>query len=200
MIAHPQGYRPPARWLHWIVAAVVLLMIPAGLIMTREGLPRPVQDTLFIFHKNTGVLLFPVILVRLAYRLTHRPPPLPDSVPPWQRVIARITHVLLYILLITMPVAGFIRVRAGGYPIELLDRLGVGPWIAKSEPLADAAQAVHWTGAMLLIGLVALHVGAAFYHALILRDGVWSGMWLGTRRPERAGRPATIHGPSRDIR
>jgi len=59
-------------------------------------------------------------------------------------VIARITHVLLYILLTTMPVAGFIRVRARGYPIELLERLGIGPWVAKSEPLADAAQAVHW--------------------------------------------------------
>lgn len=182
MTAQPQGYRPPARWLHWIVAAVVLLMIPAGLIMTREGIPRPLQDTLFLFHKNTGVLLFPVILVRLAYRLTHPAPPLPASVPQWQRVIARATHVLLYLLLIVMPVAGFVRVRAGGYPIELLDRLGIGPWIAKSEGLADFAQGVHWAGGMLLIGLVALHVGAAFYHALILRDGVWSGMWLGRRQ------------------
>lgn len=197
MTAHPQGYRLPARWLHWIVAAVVLLMIPAGLIMTREGIPRPLQDTLFIFHKNTGVLLFPVILVRLAYRLTHPAPPLPDSVPPWQRVIARTTHVLLYLLLIVMPVAGFVRVRAGGYPIEMLDRLGFGPWIGKSERLADFAQSVHWTGAMLLIGLVALHVGAAFYHALILRDGVWSGMWLQGRRA-RTGQAAARRVRSED--
>jgi len=192
MTAHPQGYRLPARWLHWIIAAVVLLMIPAGLIMTREGLPRPLQDTLFIFHKNTGVLLFPVILLRLAYRLTHRPPALPPSVPDWQRVIARTTHVMLYALLVVMPVAGFIRVRAGGFPIELLDRLGIGPWIGKSEPLANFAQALHWTGAMLLIGLLVLHVGAAFYHAMVLRDGVWSGMSLtGARRRNSAERSAT---------
>lgn len=190
MIAHPTGYRLPARWLHWIVAAAVLLMIPAGVIMTREGLPRPVQDTLFIFHKNTGVLLVPVILLRLAYRLTHRPPPLPASVPAWQQAVARATHVLLYALLIVMPLSGFIRVRAGGFPIELLDWLGFGRWIGKSDPLADFAQAVHWTGAFLLIGLVALHIGAAFYHALILRDGVWSGMWLGRRGQADAGRRA----------
>lgn len=192
MTAPSQGYRMPARWLHWIVAAVVLLMIPAGLVMTREGLPRPVQDTLFIFHKNTGVLLFPVILLRIGYRLTHRAPPLPASVPPWQRVVARTTHVLLYALLIVMPLSGFTRVRAGGFPIELLDRLGAGPWIAKSEALAHVAQAVHWTGAALLIGLVALHTGAAVFHALVLRDGVWSGMWLG-RGPahDPAGRDAT---------
>lgn len=191
MIDRPPGYRLPARWLHWIVAAVVLLMIPAGLVMTREGLPRPIQDTLFLFHKNTGVLLFFVILVRLAYRLTHPAPPLPASVPPWQRAVARTTHVLLYVLLIVMPVAGFIRVRAGGFPIELLDRLGVGPWIAKSESLANFAQGVHWTGAMLLIGLLALHIGAAFYHALFLRDGVWEGMSLsGGGGRNQAGRPA----------
>lgn len=192
MTAPSQGYRMPARWLHWIVAAVVLLMIPAGLVMTREGLPRPVQDTLFIFHKNTGVLLFPVILLRLGYRLTHRAPPLPASVPPWQRVVARTTHMLLYALLIVMPLSGFTRVRAGGFPVELLDRLGAGPWIAKSEALAHAAQAVHWTGAALLIGFVALHTGAAVFHALVLRDGVWSGMWLG-RGPARdpAGRDGT---------
>lgn len=188
MVAPPSGYRRPARWLHWIVAAVVLLMIPAGLVMTRDGLARPLQDSLFIFHKNTGVLLVPVILLRLAYRLAHPPPPLPASVPAWQRGVARATHVLLYVLLIVMPLSGFIRVRAGGFPIELLDRLGFGRWIAKSESLASVAQAVHWTGAFLLIGLVALHIGAALYHALILRDGVWSGMWLTGGRAESTAR------------
>lgn len=171
------GYATPARWFHWIVAAAVLLMIPAGLVMTREGLDRSLQDALFIFHKNLGVLLVPLILARLIYRWRHPPPPLPASVPAWQARIASLTHVLLYLLLVVMPLSGFVRVRAGGFPIEMLDRAGVGPWIAKSEPLADAAQALHGAGAFLLIALVAMHVGAALHHALILRDGVWSRIW-----------------------
>lgn len=173
------GYRPPARWLHWIVAVAVLMMIPAGLVMTQEGLPRPVQDTLFIFHKNLGTLLFLVIMVRVIYRLTHRPPPLPESVPLWQRRAAAVSHVMLYVLLVIMPISGFVRVRAGGYPIELLDRLGFGPWIGKSEPLADAASALHATAAFLLIAVLAIHIAAALQHALIRRDGVWSRMWPG---------------------
>ncbi|MDP5308198.1 cytochrome b [Paracoccus spongiarum] len=179
----PHGYRTPARMLHWGIAAAVLLMIPAGLVMTREGLDRGLQDTLFLFHKNTGVLLLPFILARLAYRLRHPPPPLPASVPGWQRRIAGLSHGLLYVLLIVMPLSGFVRVRAGGFPIELLDALGAGPWLAKSETLAGAAQSLHAAAGFALIALLALHLGAAAQHALILRDGVWSRIW-----PPRAPR------------
>ena len=177
MPAHLPGYRTPARMLHWIVALAVLLMIPAGLVMTREGLDRGLQDVLFLFHKNTGVLLVPVILVRIAYRWRHPAPALPLTMPEWQRRIAAASHLLLYALLVVMPLSGFIRVRAGGFPIELLDLLGAGPWLAKSEALAKVAQGVHFTAAMLLIALLALHVGAALHHAIIRRDGVWQRMW-----------------------
>ncbi|MTH76843.1 cytochrome b [Paracoccus aestuariivivens] len=171
------GYRTPARMFHWGIAIAVLLMIPAGLTMTREGLPRGLQDALFLFHKNLGVLLVPFILARLIYRTIHPPPPLPETMPQWQIRVARISHALLYALLIVMPLSGFTRVRAGGFPVELLDRLGFGPWIAKSETLAAAAQALHFLAAYLLIALLALHVAAALHHALIRRDEVWTRMW-----------------------
>lgn len=192
-MADPQpGYRPTARWLHWIVAAVVLLMIPAGLVMIRDGISRPLQDALFLFHKNMGVLLVPVILVRILYRITHKAPPLPPSVPAWQRAAARLSHVMLYVLLVVMPVSGFVRVRAGGFPIELLDRLGVGPWLPKSERVADIAQSIHAIGAFTLIAVLAIHIAAAIQHALIRRDGVWSRMWPpagpGKTRAVRPGR------------
>lgn len=171
------AYRKPARILHWGIAIAVLLMIPAGLIMVTKGLPRPVQDMLFLFHKNTGVLLFPFILFRLFYRMAHPAPPLPATLPHWQQAIARLTHAGLYLLLLVMPISGYIRVRAGGYPIEMLDALSIGPGLAKNEALAQAAQGLHYLCAMILIVLVMLHIGAALYHALVLRDGVWSRMW-----------------------
>ncbi|WP_134681101.1 cytochrome b [Paracoccus ravus] len=177
MPERPAAYRPTARMFHWGIALAVLLMIPAGLVMTREGLPRPLQDGLFILHKNLGVLLLLAMLGRLAYLATHPPPPLPDTVPAWQKLAARVSHGALYLLLLVMPLTGFTRVRAGGFPIEMLDRLGFGPWIAQSKPLADAAQSLHRTAAYLLIALLALHVAAALYHALIRRDEVWGRMW-----------------------
>lgn len=177
MSDRPQGYRTPARLMHWIVAGAVVLMIPAGIVMIQEGIPRTLRDGLFLFHKNTGVLLFPLILVRLAYRLRHPPPPLPASMPGWQRRAAGASHTVLYALLIVMPVSGFVRVRAGGFPIELLDSLGMGPWLAKSEAVAAFAKSLHALGALVLIAVLAVHVGAALHHGLIRRDGVWRRMW-----------------------
>ena len=171
------GYRTPARLLHWSIAAAVVLMIPAGLVMTQDGLPRSLGDGLFLFHKNMGVLLIPLIAWRILYRLTHPPPPLPPQIRAWQRAAAGASHLMLYALLVVMPLSGFIRVRAGGFPIELLDRLGLGPWLAKSPTLAARAEALHYAAAMLLIAVLAVHVAAALHHALIRHDGVWRRIW-----------------------
>ncbi len=118
-----------------------------------------------------------MILARIVYRRLHPPPPLPASVPGWQQRLAAASHLALYALLVIMPLSGFVRVRAGGFPIELLDAMGAGPWLPKSEALAAAAQGLHFIAALLLIAVLAVHVGAALQHALIRRDGVWQRMW-----------------------
>ena len=174
----PAGkYASLSRLLHWIVALLVLGMIPAGLIMVQEGLPRAVQNTLFIFHKNFGVVVLLLMLVRLLWRTVRPAPPLPPSMPDWQHKVASVSHMALYVLAIAVPVAGYVRVRAGGFPIEALDRLGVPPLVPRSEALADAAQAAHYFGGLALAGLILLHVGAALQHGLIKKDGVFSRMW-----------------------
>ncbi|HWL57739.1 MAG TPA: cytochrome b [Paracoccus sp. (in: a-proteobacteria)] len=177
MSLHPEGYRKGARLLHWGMAVLVLLMIVAGLLMVQKGLPRPLQDALFLMHKHVGLLILFLVALRILFRWMNPPPPLPTTMPDWQRRIARASHVLLYVLLVAMPVLGFIRVRAGGFPIELLDALGLGGPVPRSESLAQTAMALHRAGAFLLIGLICLHVGAATHHALIRRDGVWQRMW-----------------------
>lgn len=172
-----QSYRAPARWLHWSMALLVIPMIIAGVIMTREGIPRPLQNTLFIFHKNVGVLLLILIFVRLAYRWKNAPPPEPDHLADWQVKVAGVTHGLLYALLVIMPLSGYIRVRAGGFPIELLDKWGIPALVPRSDALADLAKAVHYYSSWLIVLLVAMHIGAALQHAVIKKDGVFSRMW-----------------------
>ncbi|SFE80433.1 cytochrome b [Roseivivax sediminis] len=171
------GYRRPARLFHWLVAALVLMMIPAGFVMIQEGLPRPVGNTLFIFHKNVGVIVFLLVVLRLTYRLTHPAPPLPGSVPDWQRTVSGLSHWALYALVLVMPVLGYVRVRAGGFPIEWLDALGVPAMVPKNEALAETAKALHFYGAWAITLLIGLHVAAALHHLILRRDGVFGRMW-----------------------
>lgn len=165
------------RALHWTMAVLVLMMIPAGLVMVQPGLDRSLQNTLFIFHKNTGILLILLLVLRVAMRLRHPAPPLPAAMPGWQRLAAGATHGALYLLLLAVPVAGYIRVKAGGFPIESLDALGVPSLVARSETLAGTAKLAHWALGLTIGAAIAAHVGAALFHGLVKRDGVFSRMW-----------------------
>ncbi len=169
-------YDGVARMLHWLTVLLVLIMVPVGLTMVQD-IPRPTQDRLFILHKNLGPLVFFVVAIRLLWRGSHTPPPLPASVTLIQRSAAHGVHWALYAVLLAMPISGYIRVTAGGYPIELFDRLGIPPLFAKNEALGDAASSVHAVAGIVLIVLVALHVAAASYHAIARQDGVFSRMW-----------------------
>lgn len=170
-------YAAPARLLHWVMAVLILLTIPAGFVMVQPDLDRGLQNALFIYHKNVGVLLFLLVLLRLGWRWRVPPPPLPDHVPPWQARIAGLTHLALYALLLAMPVLGYVRVKAGGFPIESLDSLGVPSLVPRSESLAEAAKSAHFAGGLAIAAIAALHVGAALYHGVIRRDGVFSRIW-----------------------
>jgi cytochrome b561 len=178
MSAQPApAYRPAARALHWISAVLVLATFPAGVIMLQEGLSRPLQNALFMFHKNIGVVILLLVLARIAYRLANPPPPLPDSIPAVQARIAGAVHWLLYLFLIVMAVSGYVRVVAGGFPLEVWDAMGVPRLVEKSKELADQAKAIHATARFGLFALILAHVGAAVYHGVVRKDGVFSRMW-----------------------
>lgn len=172
-----RSYRPSQRALHWIMALLILPMIAAGFVMVQQGLPRAVQNTLFVLHKNIGlvVLILAVLRVGVAWRSPALP--LPGHLPRWQRLVAKASHGLLYALMLIMPLSGYIRVRAGGFPIELMDRLGLPTLVPKSDALASAAKAVHEFGAYAIAALLVLHIAAGLHHALILRDGIWGRIW-----------------------
>lgn len=170
------GYGTVSRLFHWATVAIVLVMIPVGLIMVQD-MPRPAQNKLFIVHKGLGATFLVVIVARIAWRLMHPPPPLPETVGRLQQRVAAAVHVLLYALLLTMALSGYTRVMSGGFPIELLDVLGIPPLLPENEGVAETAKVIHATTKTMLIAVICLHVGAALYHAFIRRDGVIDRMW-----------------------
>lgn len=173
------AYHPAARALHWITVPLVLAAFPVGALMVMEGWARPTQDAMYIFHKNAGVVILLLVLARLAVRAIHPPPPLPATMPPWQRRAAAVTHAGLYLMLLVMAVSGYVRVTAGGFPLEGPDALGLPRPVPRSDALAGAAGAVHAGARFVLLALVLAHVGAAVMHAVVRRDGVFRRMWPG---------------------
>lgn len=169
-------YPALTRVLHWVVGAMVLFTIPVGMIMVQDGLARPTQDMLFILHKNGGVLILLLVTLRIAWRLALPAPALPPTMPSWQVAAAKAVQWTLYGLLLIMAISGYIRVRAGGFPIEGLDALGLPALVPRSDALAEAAKSVHAIARFPLMALILLHIAAAMKH-LLARDGVFGHIW-----------------------
>lgn len=168
-------YGTTARIQHWLGAAVVLSMIPVGVVMVQEGLPRALQNALFIYHKNLGVLALILIVLRLVWRFTH--PVAAAPAPTWQQRASRASHAALYALMVVLPLSGYIRVRAGGFPIEVLDAWGVPPLVPRSDQLATVAQSVHYYAGIVLGALIVLHLAAVVHHVFVRRDGLMRRIW-----------------------
>ncbi|WP_322891293.1 MULTISPECIES: cytochrome b [unclassified Yoonia] len=171
------GYRLPARILHWGLALAIIVMLPVGGIMVGDGLDRATQNALFILHKNLGVVILLLMVIRLAYRALNPPAPLPAHMPGWQKQAAGATHILLYVMVFFMAITGYVRVTMGGFPIEGLGAIGLHPLLPRNEAIAEIAKSAHFYGRFILLAVLALHIGAALHHALILRDGVFGRIW-----------------------
>jgi cytochrome b561 len=178
------GFDTVSRLFHWITVLLVAVMIPVGLVMTQD-IPRSVQDPLFILHKGLGPVVLVVVLLRLAWRAFHPAPPLPASVPEWQARAAHLVQGALYVFLLLQASSGYVRVTTGGFPIEALDAIGVPPLLPKAEAVGKVASVVHKVSAICLILLIVMHVGAATFHGLVRRDGVFARMWpmIAPKRP-----------------
>ncbi|WP_426956606.1 cytochrome b [Muricoccus radiodurans] len=163
-------YNAVARMLHWLTVALILTTILLGLVMVWVELPDPTKFTIYDIHQSIGVTLLLITLFRLVWRAGHPPPPLDPSIPPFMAFGAHASHFGLYALLIAMPVTGFLATNAWGFPLHLWWLVHLPDPIGRSERWAPILSLAHDTMGFALIGLVALHAGAALFHHFIRRD------------------------------
>jgi cytochrome b561 len=161
--------------LHWLIAALVATLVMLGLYMTE--LPRNTAERAFFvnLHKSLGVLTLGLVVVRVGWRLSHKPPPLPASTPAWRQRAALMSHRLLYAAMLLQPVTGYLMSSFGEYGIRFFGvPLPVAGW---PDPIVrDWFLTAHRTIAVVLITLVAIHALAAAGHGLLARDGVLQRM------------------------
>ena len=172
-------YTLTAIALHWVLAAAILTAFFVGLYL--EDLPfSPAKLKLINWHKWAGVTILALSVLRLMWRLTHRPPALParieSAMPGWQRAAHHGTHHLMYLLFFAVPLLGWAYSSAKGFPIVWFGVLPLPDLVAPNPELAEAIKPLHGLAAWGLIGLVVLHVGAALKHQFIDRDGLLERM------------------------
>ena len=174
MIRHVLRFNLLARFLHWTMAVLMLAMLLIGLGMVSTVSPR--YHELLSIHRSIGVVILVLAAVRLLNRVLNPQPPLPPDLPSWQTALAKLSYLLLYALMFSLPLVGWAMLSAAGYPIMLFGSVHLPPILPHDVRIYALLRAAHTYLAFLLTAVFIAHLGAALFHALIRRDRVLQSM------------------------
>lgn len=169
-------YTRVAVLLHWAIGLLILAQIALGFWM--EGLPKTppgLRAGWFNLHKSIGIVVGLLVLVRIYWRVTHRPPELPSSLAVWQKKLSHAAHHLLYVLMVLIPVSGFMGSAYSKYPIKFFG-LELPKFFEYDHDLKEFYGEIHETTVWVLIAVLALHILAALKHRLIDKDTILQRM------------------------
>ncbi|MEX0961218.1 MAG: cytochrome b [Burkholderiales bacterium] len=177
--AAAQRYNSVAMALHWLVAALVFVLIGLGWYMT--DIPRGTPERTFFYnlHKSIGFTTAFIVLFRLWWRIKYPPPPLPDTVPAWQVKASRISHVLIYTCLIIMPVSGFSATQFTKWGLTYFELFKIPSMGPENKAIYDVLQGIHEITSVVLVTLLLIHIIAALKHLVVDRDQVFRRMLPG---------------------
>lgn len=178
---------PRAEWpalskaLHWLIAALIFSMAWIGLTM--GDLPNgPDKIATYALHKSLGISVLALMVVRIAWRLYAGAPSATANTPRAQRLAAHAIHGLLYLLLLAMPLTGWLLNSAAGFPLQWFGVINLPALTDANDALKDWATAAHVWLFWGLATLVLAHAGAALFHHLFQGDDTLARMlprgWL----------------------
>ena len=165
----PLIYGSVSKFFHWLIAILIICMLVFGYFL--GDVPKDYQPMTYNIHKLIGLTILLLMLLRLGWALMNVKPRLPDGTPCWQRGAERLTHFLLYVAVIGMPLFGWVGSVAAGHAPHI-GGFDINLPIAQSKELADTAFTLHGYFAIVLIVLISIHALAALYHHFICRDDI----------------------------
>lgn len=169
-------YTATAQSAHWITAALMFAVLPLGWEAVSLPMDSPPDKLMFTLHKSVGLTILAIVAFRLGWRALYPAPPLTGNLARWEKAAALTSHWLLYLILLGMPVSGYLLSVAGGHTVSYFWLFNV-PALPRNPALAGAAMWVHVvTGQWLVYGLIAVHLLATIWHVAMRRDGVLSRM------------------------
>ena len=182
-MAASETYSRTARWLHWILAILIIFMLIGGLLMGK--IPRDetsLRVMVYGWHKTFGITILILSLARLFWRLGHKAPALPAHMPAWEKLAAKFTHIAFYVFMIAMPMVGWAITSTSRYPSKIFQVIplpslpGLGNLGEKREDVHHFFEEAHEKLAYLAIALIVLHVAAALKHHFKDNDDVLAHM------------------------
>ena len=162
-------YHPIAKSLHWLMAVLILGLLALGIYMSDLPL-SPQKLEFYSWHKWAGVTVFVLVWLRLAWRVTHRPPALPETMAPVMRLAAHAGHAALYGLMIAIPLSGWLMSSAKGFQTVWFGVLPIPDLLGRDKALGDLLQQAHQALNLLLMLTLGGHLGAALWHHFVLKD------------------------------
>jgi len=172
-------YSAAARRFHWWTVALIIAQVPIGLYMAYRGNVLNIWDaltnSLYSTHKFVGLVILLLVIVRLGYRLSHGAPSDEPTIEPWQKAASHATHWSIYLLLLVVPVLGWLGISY--YPaLDLFGLVKVPGLVAPNQDTSAVVLYWHGAAAFALVALVSMHIGAALFHYLIRKDNVLARM------------------------
>lgn len=163
-----------SRLLHWSMALLIVIMLFIGIGLVSTTSSR--YYGLLAVHKTIGIVILVLVAIRLVNRLLNPPPPLPRDLPSWQALMARVSHIVLYGLMVALPLVGWSMLSAGGYPILIFGSLELPAILPHDLGVFAVLRTTHTILAFTLFATVLAHLGAALFHGFIRRDDVLRSM------------------------
>ena len=176
----PDAWGGVARALHWSMLVLIVVQISLGWAADTWRL-SPTKLELFIWHKSTGILLLMLAILRMGWRFANPPPRPPDGLPGWERGAGVAVHAALYVLMVAIPVSGWVINSAANIPLNVFWLFPLPDITPPSKSLADLAARVHLSLLVALTVVLCLHVGAALRHHFMRRNDVLVRMLPGER-------------------
>jgi cytochrome b561 len=185
-------YTRTATVLHWLIAAGVLTQFCLGWWMQTLPDKTGVQAYWFNLHKSIGLTVFMLAVALILWRLRNPPPPLPGTMPLWQRRAARGAHYAIFACVLIMPITGYMGSSFTRFPIRYWGMALPNFWGWDAPELKALCSFIHLCTVSVFMTLVAIHVAAAFWHLLVNRDRVFHRMWSWSRGAVPGASPDSV--------
>ena len=166
------AYGSISKLLHWSIALLIIGLIVLGAWMVTLTYFDPWYNRSLEWHKALGMIALGVVIVKAGWVLYSPAPELPNFVGGWQRAAAKVTHVLLFVMMFLIPVTGYLISTSAGQGVSVFGLVDIPVLVSKNERMRDIATALHDWLAYGTAVLVLAHAGAALKHQFVDRDGL----------------------------